>query len=98
MMTSQLAYEITPITEAHIEGFHKALDSVAREQRYLGFLYAPPLEQTRAHVLENLREGRPHIVALHQDEVIGWCDISSLRRHVFAHSGVLGMGITSPYR
>ncbi len=91
-------YEIIPITEAHIEGFNKAVDSVAREHLYLAFLYGPPLEQSQAFVLENLRDGNPQVVAMHHGEVIGWCDIASLHRHVFEHSGVLGMGIIAPYR
>jgi hypothetical protein len=33
-----------PIAEAHISGFRAALDSVARELRFLAFLEAPPLE------------------------------------------------------
>ena len=32
--------EIVPIAEAHIESFHRTLDVVARERRYLAFLEA----------------------------------------------------------
>ena len=44
---------ICPIAEEYIEGFHRCLDNVARERRYLGFLQAPPLESTRGFVLSN---------------------------------------------
>lgn len=40
-------YEIVPIAEEHIEGFHAAVDSVAKEHQCLAFLDAPPLETTR---------------------------------------------------
>ncbi len=40
------AITIEPIREAHIEGFHQALDTVSRERRYLAFLEAPPLDST----------------------------------------------------
>ena len=33
----------------HIESFHRTLDFVARERRYLSFLEAPPIELTRAY-------------------------------------------------
>src|SRR5260370_16705058 len=55
--------EIGPITEAHIESFHKTLDVVARERRYLAFLEAPPLESTRAFILNNIAHGYPQFVA-----------------------------------
>jgi hypothetical protein len=46
--------EIVPIAQDHIESFHRALDFVARERRYLAFLEAPPLESMRAFVLDNI--------------------------------------------
>lgn len=88
-----MQYLVVPIAEEHIEGFNAALDSVAREREYLAFVEAPPLERTRAFVLKNIREGRPQFVALVEGRVVGWCDISSLERPLFAHSGVFGMGI-----
>jgi len=91
-------FNIVPITEAHIIGYRTAVDSVAREQKYLAFLEAPPLEMSRAFVLENIKEYRPHFVALIDDVVVGWCDISSLHRPVFAHAGSLGIGVIEGYR
>ena len=91
-------YTIAPIEERHIESFRAAVDSVARERMYLAFLEAPPLKMTTEFVLENIREGHPQFVALVGEKVVGWCDISSLHRPVFAHSGVLGMGVLADYR
>lgn len=91
-------YKILPITEEYIEGFRKAVGSVAREWKYLAFLDEPAFEMAHAFVLENLRENWPHFIAVCEDEVIGWCDISSLHRPVYAHSGLLGIGVLASYR
>jgi RimJ/RimL family protein N-acetyltransferase len=89
---------IRSIATEHIESFHYALDTVARERRYLTFLAAPPLEETRGFVLGMIKNGDPQVVALEDGTVVGWCDI---RRHFFpshAHGGSLGMGILPGYR
>lgn len=91
-------FEITPITEGHIPDFWSAVDSVARERRYLAFLQGPPLHTTRDFVLQNIKDNWPHLVAIDEGKVIGWCDISALDRPVFAHIGALGIGILAPYR
>ena len=87
-----------PIEERHIGSYHAAVGSVAREVAYLAFLEAPPLESTIDFVRENLRQGHPQYVALVEGRVVGWCDVTSLRRPAFAHSGVLGLGVVKAYR
>ncbi len=89
---------IVPIAEEHIEGFHRCLDAVARERRYLAFLQAPPLDSTRDFVLHNIAHGVPQFVALRGREVVGWCDISPLEREGFRHCGRLGMGVRADAR
>lgn len=91
-------YQIIPINERYIESFREAVGSVARERKYLAFLDAPSLEMARAFVMENLHEDWPHVIAVNEDRVIGWCDITSLHRPVFAHSGALGIGVLAPFR
>jgi GNAT superfamily N-acetyltransferase len=89
---------VIPIAPEHIESFHRALDIVARERKYLTLLEAPPLEQTWQFVLDNTENSDLQFVALAEDEVVGWCDV---RRHVFpahAHRGTLGMGIVPAWR
>lgn len=93
-----MRYPIVAITEAHIGRFREAVDAVARERRYLALLKAPSEENTRKYVEDNIRTGWPHFVALDGERVIGWCDIHSLQRDIFAHAGVLGMGIVDGYR
>jgi RimJ/RimL family protein N-acetyltransferase len=91
-------YQIVPISENEIPGFCAAVDSVARERQFLSFLEGPPLAMSEAFVQENLREGHPHVVALYQGEVVGWCDITSLHRPIYTHVGELGIGVVARYR
>jgi ribosomal protein S18 acetylase RimI-like enzyme len=90
--------EIVPIAADHIESFHRALDFVARERRYLAFLEAPPLEATRAFVLDMIKHGQPQWVALSAGEVVGWCDVTPKTRPIYAHGGVLGIALLPPFR
>jgi RimJ/RimL family protein N-acetyltransferase len=93
-----MAIEIVPISQGHIESFHRALDFVARERRYLAFLEAPPPESTRAFVLNNIAQGYPQWVVLSGGEVVGWCDIVPRSRPVHAHVGVLGAALLPEFR
>jgi len=90
--------EIVPITQDHIESFHLALDFVARERRYLSFQEAPPLESMRAFVLNNISHGYPQLVAVSAGQVVGWCDVLPKPRPIYAHVGVLGMGLLPEFR
>jgi ribosomal protein S18 acetylase RimI-like enzyme len=90
--------EIVPITQDHIESFHRALDFVARERRYLSFLEAPPLESVRAFVLDNISHGYPQLVAVSAGQVVGWCDVVPHPRPINAHVGVLGMALLPEFR
>jgi RimJ/RimL family protein N-acetyltransferase len=64
----------------------------------LAFLDEPTLEMTRAFVAENIRDNWPHLVAISKGKIVGWCDITSLHRPAFTHSGVLGIGVVAEYR
>ena len=90
--------EIVPIAQDHIESFHRALDFVARERRYLSFLEAPPLEAVRAFVLDNIKQGYPELVAVSAGRVVGWCDVVPKPRPIYAHGCVLGMGLLPEFR
>jgi ribosomal protein S18 acetylase RimI-like enzyme len=93
------AIEIVSITQDHIDGFHRALDIVARERRYLAFLEAPPIEAARAFVLDNIKRGHPQFVAVSADgEVVGWCDVTPMSRPIQAHRGVFGVGLLPQFR
>ncbi|WP_298881739.1 GNAT family N-acetyltransferase [uncultured Bradyrhizobium sp.] len=90
--------EIIAISEAHIESFHRALDTVARERRYLAFLEAPPPEAMRGFVLDMIAQGNPQFVALSGGDVVGRCDVRRHPRPIYAHAGILGMGLVQPFR
>jgi ribosomal protein S18 acetylase RimI-like enzyme len=90
--------EIIVISEAHIESFHRTLDSVARERRYLAFLEAPPLDATRSFVRDMIAHGNPQFVAVTGGEVVGWCDVRRHPRPIYAHAGILGIGLLQPFR
>lgn len=89
---------IEPMRPEFIESFREALDSVARERRYLSLLEAPPLEATKDFVMGLLEKGNPQFVALMGDKVVGWCDIQRGTRETQSHRGTLGMGIVDGYR
>ena len=90
--------KILPIAEEHIEGYHRCLDSVALQRRYIGWVQAPPLRSSRDYVLSNIERGVPQFVAVNGEEVVGWCDISPQRGDGFAHCGTLGMGVLRGFR
>ena len=89
---------IAPMTAEYIEGFHAALDVVARERKYLAHIEAPPLDKVREFVMDNVTRGHSQFVALGEGKVVGWCDILPKARPVYAHCGVLGMGLVPAWR
>jgi RimJ/RimL family protein N-acetyltransferase len=91
-------HRVVPMAEEHLEGFRAVIDSVARERRYIGFLEAPPLEDMRRFVASGRAAGCPQFVALAEDQVVGWADVSIKPRPVMKHSGVFGMGVIDAFR
>ena len=89
---------IQPITDDLIEGYHHALDVVARERRYLTLLEAPPLPDTREFVRRLIKAGEIQLVAISGDEVVGWIDIQREFWPSHAHRGKLGMGLLPAHR
>lgn len=93
-----MTHRVVPIAEQYIDGFRAAVDSVARELRYLAFLEAPPLAAVQEFVRGNIRAGHPQFVALVERSVVGWCDVLPNPRPALRHCGVLGMGVVTPHR
>ena len=90
--------EIVPITLAHIDGFHRTLDFIARERRYLALLEAPPLESMHAFIPDIIKKGHPQFVVLSDGEVVGWCDVLPKTWPIYAHTGVLGVALLPALR
>ena len=93
-----MGIEVRLITEADIAGFRDALDSVAKEKRYLASFEAPPLDRVSKFVLDNIETNVSQFVSLDGSRVVGWADISPERAAAIKHVGSLGMGIISEYR
>ncbi len=85
-------------TADNADGFWRVLDTVARERRYLLFLQAPPIESTRRFVDQIIEKGWSQFYAVHDGQVVGWCDILRNEREGMRHSGHLGMGLLPAYR
>ncbi|WP_263769088.1 GNAT family N-acetyltransferase [Propionivibrio soli] len=91
-------YIVAPTEEGHLVGIHRAVDIVAREEKYLAFTKAPPVEQSLAFYRDLLRYGWPQFVALNDNEVVGWIDISPQLGQARAHIGALGIGLVPSAR
>lgn len=89
---------IEQIAEEHIEGFHACLDSVAREEMFLGQTQAPPLERVGEFVRANISGDLPQYVALLEGRVIGWCDAIPHWAGALKHRAGLGMGVLKSHR
>jgi RimJ/RimL family protein N-acetyltransferase len=89
---------VVPIAAEHVEAFHRMLDAVARERKYLALLKAPPLNDARAFIMNNIAKNNVQLVALAGGELVGWCDVLPKDRPIHAHVGVLGIGLLPRFR
>lgn len=69
-----------------------ALDSVARERRYILMVEAPALQDVQGFIDESLRLDQPYYVAADEDDIVGFCAVSRRKEAGFGHVGRLGMG------
>ena len=83
----------------HVDGFWRAVDSVARERKYLIFTEGPEIAKTRQFVADIIEKKWTQFLALNdEEEVVGWCDVVRFDNDGFAHCGRLGMGVITGYR
>jgi len=61
---------IRQISQGDIEGFHSCLDSIARERKYLGFIEAPSLEETRKSLTADMERNVIRLIALDGSKVV----------------------------
>jgi ribosomal protein S18 acetylase RimI-like enzyme len=97
-MTVAANFRITSITPSRIPGFREVWDFVAREKRYLSVTEAPSEDEVREFVLNNLQVGNPHLLAIVDDKVVGWCDVIRQARATTHHRGVLSVGLLPEVR
>lgn len=89
---------IQQATTEFAESYCKAVDTVARERKYLGSTSGFPLERTIEFVKFIVSNNLSQYFAIENGEVVGWCDILPKSYEGLTHVGVLGMGILKTYR
>jgi len=93
-----MSIELRQIEIADTDAFRAAVDTVARERKYIALVEAPPIEQVRAFVARNVERGYPQIVVVVDGAVVGWCNVPPASRAVSAHVGDLFMGLVPDFR
>lgn len=93
-----MSLAIEPLAEAHFDELRAALDTVAREKKYLAFTQAPPREEAFAFYRSVLAGGHCLLVARCEGRVIGWCDVLPVHGEARAHVGMLGIGLLPAFR
>jgi ribosomal protein S18 acetylase RimI-like enzyme len=89
---------ISACEEKHFAGVHAALSTVAAEKKYLATTEAPAFHTFVGYYRGVLDSHFPFYVALNDDQVAGWCDISSVFGGSRKHVGVLGLALLPEYR
>src|SRR5690349_140523 len=74
------------------------VDAVARERRYLATTVGFSDESTEAFIRSVMSAKGVHLVALVDDAVVGWCDITRASFEGMTHVGRLGMGVKAGFR
>lgn len=94
---SKIIANIRPIRHEDVPGYWAALDSVAREERFITFTEAPEIARSAYFVASNIQKANPHWVAEVDGSIVGWCDVCR-QSGFFSHTGILGIGITAEHR
>src|ERR1043166_2009994 len=74
------------------------IDAVARERRYLAATAGFSEESTASFIASVKAAKGVHLVALIDDAVVGWCDITRASFEGMTHVGRLGMGVKAGFR
>ena len=74
------------------------IDAVARERRYLAGTSGFSEELTASFIASVRAAKGVHLVAIVDDAVVGWCDITPASFEGMTHVGRLGMGVKADYR
>lgn len=93
-----MTFDVLPMTEAHVPGLWAALDAVARERRFLAMVEAPPIADLAKFVRANIAKNSSQFVAVTENRIVGWCDITPKERLTLRHTGIVGMGVIDGHR
>lgn len=85
-------------SEEYTESYNIAVDSVAREEKFLATIEGFPIESTIGFIQFVLKNNYAQYFLVVEKEVKGWCDIIPKPIPEFSHVGVLGMGLLPDYR
>jgi ribosomal protein S18 acetylase RimI-like enzyme len=90
--------QIRPSRGSDAVSFNHAVGAVAAEKWYLATVDGFSLEQTRAFLQHIVEGSLPQVMAVVENEVVGFCDIVPNAAKGFMHVGRLGMGIRIEWR
>jgi ribosomal protein S18 acetylase RimI-like enzyme len=89
---------IRPGRESDAASVRAAIKAVAAEKWHLATLDGFSLEQTRSFLKRVVKDSLPQVMAVVDEEVVGFCDILPFAAEGFTHVGRLGMGVRSEWR
>jgi len=81
-----------------IPSFCQAMGKVAEEKRYLLTTETPSIEKMTKWVESYIEQPHAHSVAEDNGVIVGWTDITPLKRQSLCHVGNLGIGVVAGYR
>jgi RimJ/RimL family protein N-acetyltransferase len=90
--------QIRPSRESDAASARDAVNAVAAEKWYLATVDGFSLEETRSFLKRVIDGALPQVMALVEEEVVGFCDILPNTAKGFAHVGRLGMGVRFEWR
>ncbi len=93
-MTTKIIYP----EEKYFKSFFETLSKVAAEQIYIEMIEAPPFEKVAGFQKSIIDKDGSAYYAIHNDQVVGWCDVFPLDNPRQKHRGYLGMGLLPEYR
>jgi RimJ/RimL family protein N-acetyltransferase len=89
---------LRPSTLDDAPGLCACVNAVARERRYLKVVHGFTAEETRSFLTSLAESGGVQMLALAEEAVVGWCDVTPLPFEGMRHVGNLGMGLLPAYR
>jgi RimJ/RimL family protein N-acetyltransferase len=93
-----MSFEVVSYSESFLESLRDAIHAVALEKIYFDMIEAPPLEKLRNFMSGLMEKGAPCYLAISDQKVIGWCDISPEPSPRRSHRGKLTIGVVPEFR
>jgi ribosomal protein S18 acetylase RimI-like enzyme len=90
--------EIVQIREDLVRGHYEACTAVAAERRYLASVTLPPFNSDDPFPRPYIENGWPMYVAIEDNHVVGWADLTPAGVAEHAHRATLGMGVIASHR